>query len=260
MTGAGTPEPTRPTTAIDAIAEEWVTTVADLDPDIAVWIGIPGRHGEYADLSPAGHSRLVTAAKPAVAPWWAVIRRRRTRQGVRTWPPRSATARPVVPGCRGSSPSTAAVRPAGSPPARSVWARTDVTSGSRSLVRCAPASPLASWPARSRAEPRASARLSCRGSAGGGTFRFPSRYTTSTLPRVRAVGSLVWTSVSSPWPCCPPVSACPTRADSTPPYADCAEPNAPAPGVAARTGRLQPGQPRCLHRAQPKALRRWLRQ
>ena len=71
MTGAGTPEPTRPTTAIDAIAEEWVTTVADLDPDIAVWIGIPGRHGEYADLSPAGHSRLVTAAKPAVAPWWA---------------------------------------------------------------------------------------------------------------------------------------------------------------------------------------------
>ncbi|MBK5247983.1 MAG: DUF885 domain-containing protein, partial [Actinomycetales bacterium] len=67
MTAAGTPEPTRPTTAIDAIAEEWVTTVADLDPDIAVWIGIPGRHGEYADLSPAGHSRLVTAAKKVIA-------------------------------------------------------------------------------------------------------------------------------------------------------------------------------------------------
>lgn len=52
-TGARTP------TEIDAIAEDWVTTLADLDPSVATWIGIPGRLDEYEDLSPEGHARLM---------------------------------------------------------------------------------------------------------------------------------------------------------------------------------------------------------
>ncbi len=53
----------RTPTAIDAIAEEWVTTLAELDPAIATWIGIPGRLDEYEDLSPVGHARATDAAK-----------------------------------------------------------------------------------------------------------------------------------------------------------------------------------------------------
>lgn len=58
---------TRQPTAIDRIAEQWVTTLADLDPDVAVWIGIPGRHGEYADHSPDGHRERVDAAKKVIS-------------------------------------------------------------------------------------------------------------------------------------------------------------------------------------------------
>ncbi len=56
-------EATRTPTAIDAIAEEWVTTLADLEPDVAIWIGIPGRYNEYGDQSPAGHERLIGESK-----------------------------------------------------------------------------------------------------------------------------------------------------------------------------------------------------
>jgi len=49
----------RTPTAIDQIAEDWVTTLADLNPAVATWIGIPGRLDEYEDLSPAGHERLL---------------------------------------------------------------------------------------------------------------------------------------------------------------------------------------------------------
>ncbi|TAL42778.1 MAG: DUF885 domain-containing protein [Salinibacterium sp.] len=57
----------RAPTAIDAIAEGWVTTLADLDPSIATWIGIPGRHDEYEDYSPAGQARFDDAAKKVLA-------------------------------------------------------------------------------------------------------------------------------------------------------------------------------------------------
>lgn len=57
----------RQSTPIDAIAEKWVTTYADLDPDVANWIGIPGRVGEYADLSPAGHDTMRAAQKAVIA-------------------------------------------------------------------------------------------------------------------------------------------------------------------------------------------------
>jgi uncharacterized protein (DUF885 family) len=60
-------EAARTPTAIDAIAEEWVTTLADLEPDVAIWIGIPGRYEEYGDHSPAGHQRLADEAKKVLA-------------------------------------------------------------------------------------------------------------------------------------------------------------------------------------------------
>ena len=53
----------RTPTEIDRIAEDWVTTLADLDPSVATWIGIPGRLDDYEDLSPAGHEKLMTEAR-----------------------------------------------------------------------------------------------------------------------------------------------------------------------------------------------------
>lgn len=57
----------RTPTAIDAIAEQWVSTLADLDPDVAIWIGIPGKYEEYGDPSPAGHERYIDEAKKVLA-------------------------------------------------------------------------------------------------------------------------------------------------------------------------------------------------
>jgi len=57
----------RQSTPIDAIAEKWVTTLADLDPDVAVWVGIPGRLGEYADYSPAGQEAQLAAGNAVIA-------------------------------------------------------------------------------------------------------------------------------------------------------------------------------------------------
>lgn len=57
----------RTPTAIDAIAEEWVATLAELEPDVAIWIGIPGRYEEYGDLSPTGHERPVAEARDVLA-------------------------------------------------------------------------------------------------------------------------------------------------------------------------------------------------
>ena len=66
MSAATSSSPRQPT-AIDAIAEKWVTTMADLDPDVAVWVGIPGRLGEYADYSPAGHEAQLAAGNAVIA-------------------------------------------------------------------------------------------------------------------------------------------------------------------------------------------------
>ncbi len=54
-------------TPIDQIAEDWVATLADLDPAVATWIGIPGRLDEYEDLSPEGHATLISAGKAVLA-------------------------------------------------------------------------------------------------------------------------------------------------------------------------------------------------
>ena len=67
MTDDTAHEATRTPTAIDQIAEDWVTTLADLDPAIATWIGIPGRLDEYEDLSPEGHWKVIEAGKAVLA-------------------------------------------------------------------------------------------------------------------------------------------------------------------------------------------------
>ena len=53
----------RQPTEIDQIAEDWVTTLAELNPSIATWIGIPGRLDDYEDLSPEGHAKLIAEGK-----------------------------------------------------------------------------------------------------------------------------------------------------------------------------------------------------
>jgi uncharacterized protein (DUF885 family) len=54
---------TRQPTAIDAIAERWVDTLVDLDPQWATWLGRQGRTGEYGDLSPRGHAAYIEAVR-----------------------------------------------------------------------------------------------------------------------------------------------------------------------------------------------------
>jgi uncharacterized protein (DUF885 family) len=62
-----TDAPNRAPTAIDAIAENWVTTMVALDPDVAIWVGLPGRIGEIGDYSPVGHARYIAEAKKVIA-------------------------------------------------------------------------------------------------------------------------------------------------------------------------------------------------
>jgi len=57
----------RTPTEIDRIAEEWVTTLIDLQPDIAIWLGLPGRIGEIGDQSPEGVKALDDAARKVIA-------------------------------------------------------------------------------------------------------------------------------------------------------------------------------------------------
>ncbi len=66
MASSDTQPTARETTAIDAIAEDWVTTLIDLNPDVAIWIGTEGRLGEYADLSPEGHETRIEATKAVI--------------------------------------------------------------------------------------------------------------------------------------------------------------------------------------------------
>ncbi|MFD1713570.1 DUF885 domain-containing protein [Amnibacterium flavum] len=53
----------REPTPIDAVAEEWVDTVVELSPEYGVWLGRPGREGEYGDYSPDGHAQRDAAAR-----------------------------------------------------------------------------------------------------------------------------------------------------------------------------------------------------
>jgi uncharacterized protein (DUF885 family) len=67
MTAESTDHESRTPTPIDQVAEDWVTTLADLNPSVATWIGLPGRLDEYEDLSPVGHSAFIEAAKAVLA-------------------------------------------------------------------------------------------------------------------------------------------------------------------------------------------------
>jgi uncharacterized protein (DUF885 family) len=60
-------EAARTPSEIDAIAEAWVDTELDLFPEYRVYLGRPGREGEYADYSPAGAEEALAATKKALA-------------------------------------------------------------------------------------------------------------------------------------------------------------------------------------------------
>ena len=63
MTAENTTHEVRTPTAIDAIAEAWVDTELDLFPEYRVYLGRPGREGEYADYSPAGADRAIAETR-----------------------------------------------------------------------------------------------------------------------------------------------------------------------------------------------------
>lgn len=53
----------RTPTAVDALAEEWLDTMLEHQPEWHVHLGRPGREGEYADHSPFGHAGFADAAR-----------------------------------------------------------------------------------------------------------------------------------------------------------------------------------------------------
>jgi hypothetical protein len=53
----------RTPTAIDLIAEQWVDTLCELNPDVRIWLGRDGDVTEFADYSPAGHAAYDTAVR-----------------------------------------------------------------------------------------------------------------------------------------------------------------------------------------------------
>ncbi|WP_431277036.1 DUF885 domain-containing protein [Leifsonia poae] len=57
----------RDATPIDTIADEWVDTQLELYPEFHVWLGRPGREGEFADYSPAGAEAAIAKVKEALA-------------------------------------------------------------------------------------------------------------------------------------------------------------------------------------------------
>ena len=65
--------PHRLPTAVDAIAEQWVTTLVELSPDTATYIGAEGRLDEYQDFSPEGRDRYERAARETLASLDAAI-------------------------------------------------------------------------------------------------------------------------------------------------------------------------------------------
>ncbi len=62
----------------------------------------------WVDTCAYGLRMAWNAVKREVAPWWRRTRRKHTRLGARTSPPRWATARRAGPGCPGSTRSAAA--------------------------------------------------------------------------------------------------------------------------------------------------------
>jgi len=61
------PQSERQPTPIDAIAEQWVADLVELNPAIGTYIGAEGEHSGYADYSPDGQARVITATKGVLA-------------------------------------------------------------------------------------------------------------------------------------------------------------------------------------------------
>jgi len=59
--------PDRTPTRVDAIADGWVATLAQLDPDVAIYAGVPGPVEAFADYSPEGTAALAEAARSVLA-------------------------------------------------------------------------------------------------------------------------------------------------------------------------------------------------
>ena len=57
---------TRVPTAIDRIAEKWVDTLCELDPDMRIWLGRDGDITSYGDYSPEGHETYISAVRTAL--------------------------------------------------------------------------------------------------------------------------------------------------------------------------------------------------
>jgi uncharacterized protein (DUF885 family) len=60
-------EAPRTPSAIDRIADEWVDTLAELDPSLATYIGRSEYNDRFADFSPEGQERLVAAARTTLS-------------------------------------------------------------------------------------------------------------------------------------------------------------------------------------------------
>ncbi|GAA2727092.1 DUF885 domain-containing protein [Cellulomonas aerilata] len=65
-TSPGTPQHRSPS-AVDAIADRFVDTIATLDPLAATFMGISGHDHEMTDYSPAGHAARADAARAVLA-------------------------------------------------------------------------------------------------------------------------------------------------------------------------------------------------
>lgn len=56
----------RPATRIDDIAEGWVATASSLDPTLATYMGVPGRHDGFGDYSPDGRDAMASAQREVI--------------------------------------------------------------------------------------------------------------------------------------------------------------------------------------------------
>jgi uncharacterized protein (DUF885 family) len=52
---------------LDRLAEQWMDALLELEPELHVELGRPGREGQYADLSPDGHAGHAGAARRMLA-------------------------------------------------------------------------------------------------------------------------------------------------------------------------------------------------
>jgi len=57
----------RQQTPVDVVAEAWADTELELVPELHVFLGRPGREGEYTDYSPDGRAKAASAAAAALA-------------------------------------------------------------------------------------------------------------------------------------------------------------------------------------------------